>query len=94
MDKLFGLDGQGNHNGNLELLTTVYDPTHLAIVESILRGEKIPYLAKERGSGGAVKILAGYSVFGTDIFVLRDDLDRASCLLQPADEKNVGTEAE
>ena len=81
MDRIFGLDSVSAHDEGLELLTTVYDPAELAVITSILEGEKIPYLAKDRGAGGLIKIVAGYSVFGTDIFVLSECLEVATALL-------------
>ena len=87
MDKIFGLDKVSSHDEELELLTTAYDPTYLAIVESILADAQIPYLKKDRGSGAAVRVIMGYSMFGTDIFVLKEHFDAASELIAtPEDE--------
>ena len=86
MDTFFGLDKVSPHDENLELLTTVYDAPSQAIVEGILRDAEIPYLAKSRGSGTAVRVITGYSMFGTDIFVLREHLETALELITPPDE--------
>ena len=67
---------------DLELLITVNDRVYQSIVESILKDNEIPYLSKERGSGSAVKIITGLSMFGTDIFVLKSDFERASELME------------
>ena len=83
MDSLFGLDRVSNHDEELELLTTVYDPTQLMIIESILRDAEIPYLLKDRGAGTSVKVILGYSLFGTDVFVLKEHLDLAAELITP-----------
>lgn len=83
MDRLFGLDSISSHDKGLELLITVYDPTELAVTESILKGAKIPYITKDRGAGGSMKIIAGYSMFGTDIFVLKEHLETALALFVP-----------
>ncbi len=83
MDTFFGLDHTHPQNENLELLTTVYNPSELLIVQSILSAAKIPFLVKERGSGNSMKIIAGYSVFGTDLYVLREHLELAEQLLAP-----------
>ena len=85
MDRLFGLDNVSSHDEGLELLMTVFDPAELAVVTSILDGAEIPYLAKDRGAGGTMKIIAGYSVFGTDIFVRADQLDDAVALFTEAE---------
>ncbi len=86
MDSLFGLDRVSPHDENLELLTTVYDEPSRMIVESILRDAEIPYLLRERGSGTAVKVITGFSMFGTDIFVLREHLDTATELITPPED--------
>ena len=85
MDRLFGLDSVSSHDEGLELLMTVFDPAELAVVTSILDGAEIPYLAKDRGAGGTMKIIAGYSVFGTDIFVRADQLEDAVALFAEAE---------
>lgn len=82
---LFGLDKASRQPEGLLLLTTVYDNVSLAVIRGILEGADIPYLIKERGSGSSVKIIAGYSMFGTDIFVRRDQLETAAALIAPAD---------
>ena len=94
MDALFGLDRVSSHDEGLELLTTVYDRAQLMIVESILKDAEIPYLAKERGSGTMVKVIAGYSMFGTDIFVPRDLFETAVALITPPDAEEVSEESE
>ena len=94
MDALFGLDRVSAHDEGLELLTTVYDRAQLMIVESILKDAEIPYLAKERGSGTMVKVIAGYSMFGTDIFVPSSALDAAVTLITPPDAEEIAEEAE
>ena len=86
MDFLFGLDHVSAHDKELELLVTAYDPAHLMIVESILQGEEIPYLKKERGSGTTVRIITGFTTFGTDVFVLREHLSVAQELIAPPEE--------
>ena len=67
---------------DLELLVTVNDRIYQSIVESVLTDNEIPFISKERGSGAAVKVITGFSLFGTDIFVLKTDLERAAELLE------------
>ena len=81
MDHLFGLDRPSPHDEYTAHLTTVHDNVELSIIRSILDGENIPYRARERGSGGVVRVIAGYSMYGTDIFVPADVLERATELL-------------
>ena len=54
-DSFFGLDEAGLHDESVELLTTVHDGVELMVLRSILEGEKIPYMTKDRGSGSAVR---------------------------------------
>lgn len=86
MDSFFGLDRVSPHDENLELLTTVYDAPSQTIVEGILRDAEIPYLSKSRGSGTAMKVITGFSMYGTDIFVLREHLETALELITPPEE--------
>ena len=87
LDKIFGLDN--NHKiafgEEVDLLTTVYDEGSLAIIRSLLDAESIPYLTKERGSGSAMRIMTGMSMFGTDIFVPAAALEKAKELLPSLD---------
>lgn len=81
-DSLFGLDRVSPHDDDVELLTTVHDNAELSVLRSILEGEEIPYMIKERGSGSSVKIIAGYSMYGTDVFVPKEVLAQATEILE------------
>ena len=80
-DFLFGLDGSAKHDENLELLTTVYDNVELSVLRSVLEGENIPYMIRERGSGSSVRIITGFTMFGTDIFVPKAIIEQAKEVL-------------
>jgi len=82
MDAFFGFDKPAPVDEYTAILTTVYDPVELSVIRSILEGEKVPYRVRERASGGMVKVIAGYSVFGTDILVPADLLTEAQELLE------------
>ena len=92
MDSLFGLDHTHPQNEDLTLLTTVYDPSALMILQSILTDAQIPYLTKERGTGNSMKIIAGFSVFGTDVYVLKEHLETATALITPTEEQEEDAE--
>ncbi len=81
-DFLFGLDGPAGHDENLELLTTVYDNVELSVLRSILEGEGIPYMIRERGSGSSVRIITGFTMFGTDVFVPKTAVEQAKEILE------------
>ena len=81
MDFFFGLDKSNPPLKDLELLVTVNDRIYQSIIESVLTDNEIPFISKERGSGAAVKVITGFSLFGTDIFVLKTDIGRARELM-------------
>ena len=82
MDRLFGLDKVSAHDESLELLMTVYNSAEQAVVESILNDAEIPYLIKERGVGSSVKVITGFSMYGSDIYVPVAALEKAQELLE------------
>ena len=81
MDSFFGLDTPAKGDKDSALLTTVHDNVELGIVCSILEGEGIPFRVCERGSGAMVKVIAGYSMYGSDVFVPTAVLEKAQELL-------------
>ncbi len=99
MDRFFGLDTP-HHEEGAELLTTTHDDVELSILCSILEEEKIPYLKRDRGSGGSVRIITGYSMFGTDLLVPTSEIDRARELLEafrngePVEDESEGGDEE
>ena len=95
MDRFFGLDTPKNEEG-LALARSFFDPVSLAMAEEALRDAEIPFLKKERGSGGAVRLITGFQSFGTDLFVRPEDAEKAAELLVPllTDEGSANTEQE
>jgi len=85
MDYFFGLDHPAKIE-DLTLLTTFSDPVSLSIAEELLSDAGIPFLKKERGAGGAVRIIAGFQLFATDLFVRPEDEDKAHDALIPLSE--------
>ncbi len=82
-DPLFGLDDVSPHNDYEELLLTTSDAGELLILQSILEGEKIPYRIVERGSGNALRIIAGaMATTPTDIFVPKAAHEQAQEILE------------
>ncbi|MBR2293456.1 MAG: DUF2007 domain-containing protein [Clostridia bacterium] len=81
MDSLFGLDRPAIRDEELALAATTDNHIQIMIWESLLRDAEIPYLLKERGSGSAMKVIGGYSVFNTDLYVRREQLEAARELL-------------
>ena len=95
MDKLFfGLDRPANVE-ELALLRTFHDDISVAMAEDVLRDEGIPFVKKDRGSGSVVRIVTGFSTYGTDLLVVPADLERATELMAALfDVDSVVTEEE
>lgn len=81
MDKFFGLDNPAKVDNDVTLLTTTHDDVEKMIICGILEEENIPFLAKDRGAGEAVRVVTGYSMYGCDIFVPNDLFEKANALL-------------
>ena len=84
MDRIFGLDKAARVDEGLELLMTVFSSEERAVVESILKDAEIPHLAKARGAGGAVNVITGFNMYGTDIFVPDSKLEEARAIFDPS----------
>lgn len=84
-NSLFGLDEVSPHDAGQAYLCTVYSSPELAVLRSLLDGAEIPYLLKERGAGSASKVIIGFSVCGTDVFVPESAYEEASALIAPQD---------
>jgi hypothetical protein len=65
----------------MELLTTAHDDVELSILKAILEDENIPCLTQDRGSGSSVRLITGYSMYGTDILVPAGCLEQAKEIL-------------
>lgn len=86
LDKLFGFDHPAQPNDEVsELLITVHGNEELAAVEAMLRSAEIPYRLMDRGAGGVVRVISGYTMYGTDVFVRSEDVETARELLKPVE---------
>ena len=86
LDKLFGFDRPSQPNDSVtELLITVHGNEELAAVEALLRSADIPYRTMDRGAGGVVRVISGYTMYGTDVFVRPEDIETARELLTPVE---------
>lgn len=65
----------------LVLLKTVNNNVEFDITKSILEDNGIPYIIKDEGIGGYMRIISGDSIFKTDILVERTAYDDAKELL-------------
>lgn len=67
------------------LLTTVNSNYQLGLVSSILEDKGIACLLQDRATGGYMRIYAGGSIFGTDVYVAPEKLERAKQLIEVLD---------
>lgn len=83
LDRLFGLEKPHriSDGDEIDRLTTVYDPVTLGMVRGLLEDADIPYLTRDRGTGTVVKLVTGFSMFGTDIFVPTSAMETARDLI-------------
>ena len=94
MDNLFfGLDKPASDE-NLVLLRTFHDDVSVTMAKEVLRDEEIPFVKKDRGSGSAVRIITGFSMFGTDILVAPEDLEKATALMEALFDAEIEAQAE
>ena len=91
MFDLFGLEKPHKISDGDEVshLITVYDVAVLGIVRGLLEDADIPYLVRERGTGSAMRIMTGFSLFGTDVFVPANALDVAKGLIAGLEDEPV-----
>lgn len=75
-------------DGKLELVTLIESDNEfeLGVVTAILDDNGIPYIIKNKGSGGYMRIVTGSSPFGTSIVVEKSMLERARELIIPVTE--------
>lgn len=85
-NSMFGLDEISHHDEGQAYLCTTYSPTELQVILGILSGAEIPFLVKDRGAGGVSKVIMGFSLCGTDIFVPEAALEEAEALILPVCE--------
>ncbi len=67
---------------NLVLLRTLYNEFELGMITSLLEDNNIPFIVKDYGSGGYMRIISGGSPFRTDIMVDEAAYETANKLLE------------
>lgn len=63
------------------LLTNSADNVETQLIRGVLRGEKIPFVTKERGDGAVNMLYTGASFYGTDFYVEQSWLEQARQVL-------------
>lgn len=67
---------------NLIKLRSITNEMELGMIKNILDDNRIPYIIRDYGPGGHIRIIGGGSIFGTDVMVDKEDFDRANDLLE------------
>lgn len=74
----------------LVLLHSTNDEFELLTIKGLLEDNNIPYIIKDHGAGGYMRLFAGGSIFGSDILIEKSQLEEVSKLLEdilPEDEE-------
>ena len=66
-------------------LITAADNGEQSVIESILRGAGIPYVAKENTSDSWMRVFMGFCTSGVDFYVPEDMLDDATVIVAGED---------
>lgn len=93
-DGLFGMEKNHKiaYGDEVVHLTTVYDIAILGMVRGLLEDADIPYLVHERATGSAMRIMTGFSLYGSDIFVPKAAEETARDLIAGIDTDGEGAE--
>ena len=65
-----------------KLLITVNDFMESNMIVAFLEQSGIPVFVRDLGSGGLLKVAMGYSIFGQELYVDKDQYQEASQLLK------------
>ena len=69
-------------NINIIKLRSISNEMELDMIKAILGDNSIPYIVKDHGAGGHMRIIGGGSLFATEVMVAEYDFDRANKLLE------------
>ncbi len=95
LKKLFGLEkNTAASEDAVGYVTTVHGNAELAVAESLLRDAEIAYRLIDRDAGGVTRLVAGYTMYGTDILVRPENVETARELLAPVTAAGKGEEGE
>ena len=94
MFDMFGLekDHKIAYGDEVVHLTTVYDIAILGMVRGLLEDADIPYLVQERATGSAMRLMTGFPLYGTDIFVPKTAEETARDLIAGINTDGEGAE--
>lgn len=66
-----------DRDDEMVLFKTVHDDVELALIKNILDEKQIPCHLKDLGISGYIRIIAGFSIYGTEIYVRESDFEKA-----------------
>lgn len=69
-------------NINIVKLKSISNDIELNMIKEILSNNDIPYIVKDYGSGGYMRIISGISLQETDVMIAKSDLEKAKNLLE------------
>ena len=71
------------HTDDIEMvvLKTTNNSPELNFIKNLLDENSIPYILKDHGAGGYMRIATGSSLYGTDILVEKSTFERAKEIL-------------
>ncbi len=70
-----------SYDFEMVLLKTASNNYELDLMKDLLDEHKIPYIIKDRGIGGYMRIISGGSLYGTDILVEKSLFEKAKAIL-------------
>jgi hypothetical protein len=65
----------------LVLLKTTSNNQELDLIKNLLDENSIPYILKDHGPGGYMRIITGSSLYGTDVLVENMEFEEAKTIL-------------
>lgn len=65
----------------LVLLKTISDNFELILIKNLLEDQQIPCIVRDHGVGGYMRVIAGDSMFQTDILVAKSMYDEAKSIV-------------
>lgn len=75
-------DKKENDEIELVLLRSTQDHYELSTIKSVLEDEEIPFILKDHGSGGHMRIIGYFSVYPTDILVEKSTFEKSDGILK------------
>lgn len=79
---------------DLAIVKTATSNYEFAAIQGLLEDSDIPFMVQHREAGSYMKVYMGVTIYGTDIIVSKDNLERAKEVLAVLDEEGEFEETE